>query len=395
MKYFHHLTAVLLVLLTACGGGPEASSNEIPEDLEGKRALLREKRAELKTLSDLVAQLEDEIAALDPSLQNKEGRLVTTATVSRRDFQHFVEIQGSVQADDMVDAMPEVSGRIIRLTVKEGDNVRRGQLIAELDLDQLQRQIAEVETSLELATTVYERQARLWEKNIGSEIQYLEAKNNKERLEKNLETMRNQLTKSKVYAPISGVVERVIVHNGELAAPGAPIVQILNTDKLKIVADVPETYLQAVKRGEPVKIRFPALGADRTERVTLVGRTIDPANRTFTLEANLSGGVSVLKPNLLAIVLLNDSTEPNAIVVPLTTIQQEVSGKKFVFVKGDGSEGPVARKVYVETGRSYEGDIVITNGLKGGEELILEGARGLAENDLIKVVEPKTEANNG
>ena len=393
MRFFLFITAIALGL-SACSGGAQPAEDAVPQDLEGKRALLKEKKKELKELTAFVEQLEEEIAEQDPSLK-AQGRLVTTARVEQSDFQHYVEIQGAVEADDLVDVTSEVGGRILQLTVKEGDNVAKGMLIAALDLEQVQRQIDEVETSLDLAKTVYERQQRLWEKNIGSEMQYLEAKNSVERLEKSLETLRAQLSKSKVYAPISGVVDRVALQSGEFASPGMPIVQILNTNRLKVVADVPENYLQSVRQGELVTIRLPALDMERRARVSMIGRTIDPSNRTFKVEVNIGNPGGQLKPNLLATMLINDETVKDAVVIPLEMVQQEVGGQKYVFVVEEGAEGPVAKKVYIETGRTYEGDVVIEEGLRGGETLIVEGARGLVENTPLKVVNTQTEEKNG
>ncbi len=383
MKYLVPLFA-LAILLAACGQGAGPES-EHPESLEGKRTLLKEKQAELRAVTALITQLEEEIASLDPNAGEKTRRLVTTALVRRTDFQHFVEIQGSVQADDFVSVTSESAGRILRLTAKEGDNVRAGQLIAELDLEQLQKQIAEVEKSMELANTVYERQKRLWDQNIGSEIQYLEAKNGKERLEKSLETIRFQLTKSKVYAPVSGVVEQVLIQSGEMASPGAPILQILNPAKLKIVAAVPENYLRAVKRGEMVKVKLPALGLEQEARITLIGSTIDPSNRTFAVEADIASRNGLLKPNLLAAMLIKDAEQKDVVSIPLEMVQQEISGKDFVYIIGEGKDGAIAQKVYVKTGKSFNGIDVIDQGLEGGEELIIQGARGLAENEPIRV----------
>lgn len=381
MKYLIPLLA-LVFFLGACGQGPVS---EGPASLEEKRALLKDKQAQLKELNSQITQLEKEIAEMDPKSSEKARRLVTTAPVGRTDFQHYVEIQGSVKADDYVDVTSETAGRILRLTVDEGDQVRAGQLIAELDLEQLQKQIDEVHKSLELANTVYERQKRLWEKNIGSEIQYLEAKNSKERLEKSLETLKYQLTKSEVHAPAAGVVERVALQAGELAMPGAPIVQILNPRKLKVTAAVPETYLRAVRRGERVRVEFPALNLEQDARVSLIGTSIDPANRTFEVEADIQSENGLLKPNLLAVMYIKDDEQKDVVSIPLEMVQQEVSGKDYVYIKAEGKDGPFAKKVYVKTGESYNGNIVIREGLRGGEELIMQGARGLAENELIRV----------
>jgi RND family efflux transporter MFP subunit len=383
---------MICTLFVACGG--PAGEEAYPEDLAGKKALLKEKRQEVKELQDLVAQLEGEIEELSPATE-KARRLVTSTKVGRQDFSHYVEIQGSVQADDLIAATSEVAGRIIQLNVKEGQFVKKGQLVAKLDLEQLNKQIAEVEKSLELANTVYERQKRLWDQNIGSEIQYLEAKNGKERLEKSLETLRFQLEKANVYSPASGIVEMVITQSGEITAPGAPIFQILNTSQLKVVASVPETYLTAVNMGEQITVQFPALNSEQSARVNLIGRQIDPANRTFAVEAAINNANGVIKPNLLAIVLIKDYAAENEVVVPIETVQQEVSGKDFVYIKGSNQDGDFAKKVYVDMGRSYQGNVVIEKGLEGGEELILEGARGLVENDLIRVQNTQKEANNG
>lgn len=384
MKYIIPIVALLLAAVVGC----QSTGNEdgtLPESLEDKRALLKEMRAELSEMTQDVEQLEKAIAEQDPTMVVENRKPVTTAPVQRTDFEHYVEIQASVAADDYINVTSEVAGRILNLTVEEGDNVRKGQLIAKLDLEQLDKQKAELEKSLELAQTVYERQKRLWDQNIGSEIQFLEAENSKERLEKSLETLEFQMTKSEVVAPVSGVVEEVFLHGGELASPGMPIVQLLNPLRLKAVADVPESYLRAVKRGEKVKIAFPALDEEQMATITLIGRTIDPSNRTFDVEARISATSALIKPNLLATMFIKDKQEEDVVTIPLSMVQQEVGGKDFVYILDNGKAGAFAKKVYVKTGDAYDGQIVIKSGLKGGETLIMEGARGLANNEPVDV----------
>lgn len=382
MKYFIQLI-LITTLLASCGGNPSESA--MPEDLEGKKVLLQTKKEALRTLTQEVEQLEADIQAEDPSFGHSARRLVAVTTVQKSDFKHYVEIQGSVKADDYIDITSETGGRIIKLTVDEGDGVRKGQLIAEVDLEQLQKQKAELEKAHELALSVYERQKRLWDQNIGSEIQYLEAKNSKERLEKSLETLDFQLSKSKVYAPAAGVVDRLVLQLGELAAPGMPIVQLLNPSKLKVSVSLPENYLRSVKVGESIEVHFPAINQDQKARISLIGRTIDPANRTFEVEADVSNSSGLLRPNLLAITKIVDSEIKEAVTIPLEMVQQEVSGKQFVFIQADSDKGPVAKKVYIKTGQSYGGNVIIQEGLKGGETLITEGSKGLAENELLEI----------
>lgn len=381
------LSLSLLVFYLGCAG--VAPEEDTPNTLPEMREALREKQAELRELSQEIEQLEIAIAINDPTAVR--AALVTTETVEATDFEHFVSIQGSVTAEDLVAAVAETSGRVLRLTVKEGDVVRRGQLIATIDVEAIEKQIEELETSLSLARTVFERQGRLWEQKIGSELQYLEAKNNVERLEKSLEGLRVQLDKRNVYAPISGSVETVLTQSGEVAAPGSPIVQILNTNKLQVEADVPETYLQVVDRGETVRVRIPALNEEFTAPVRLIGRTIDPSNRTFRIEIPVRNASAKLKPNLLAEVLIQDYEEENVLVIPLDRLQQEVGGKRYVMtaVPGDNDE-IIARKTYVSTGATYNNRVVITEGLSAGDNLILEGARGLVDNDPIEIANDKT-----
>ena len=380
---------LIILALLVFGCQPEEVAGELPESLEDKKELLREKQLALKELSDEIKTLEDAILAQDP--ESAEGQtLVTATTVGRADFASYVVLQGSVMAEDLVDATAEIGGRILQLQVKEGDAVRRGQLIATIDLEAIEKQKAELETALELAVTVYERQKSLWDQNIGSEIQYLQTKNNKERLEKSLAALDLQLSKNKVYAPISGVVERLVLQAGELAAPGVPIVQILNTGQLKVAADVPENYIRAVAPGEKVDVSIPALGIEKSLPVSLIGKTVDPANRTFKVEVKLPTDPA-LKPNLLAEMKIREYVEEDVIVISMDKVQQEVSGQRYVYlVAEDEDKGTIARKQYVTIGESYDGAVVIKEGLSGGETLILDGARGLADGQAIRITENPT-----
>jgi RND family efflux transporter MFP subunit len=293
-------------------------------------------------------------------------------------------VQASVLSDVEVFVSSETGGRLLSVRVKEGQYVKKGQLIAKVDLKSLSDQKAELETSMALAKDVYDRQKRLWDKNIGSEIQYLQAENNYQRLQKSLNTLETQIAKANIYSPISGVVDKEFLKAGEIASPGAPIVQLFNPNKLKISADVPETYLGKIKRGDNVDINFPAIGKQIKKTISLMGRTIDPNNRTFKVEMVTSSEGGALKPNLLAELMFNDYTKKDAIVVPLEIVQEEVSGRKYVFVAVTKDGKDVAQKSYVKIGEGYEGDIIIEEGLNAGDQIIIDGARSVANGDLIK-----------
>lgn len=382
MKY-NLLTLLLLICFAGC-----QQSDVWPEDIEGKEALLKEKKSELRSIESDVKKLSKEIEALKPQ-KEKKRRLVSTKVIEKKDFQRFLNAQGSIVAENMVKVSSDMGGRIINIYAKEGDYVRKGKLLAKIDLESIDKQRAELDKSLELANTAYERQKRLWDQNIGSEMQYLQAKNNKERLEKSLESINYQSSRGNVYAPMSGYVDREFMQAGETTAPGMPIVQLLNTSKLKAVADLPERYLGKIKKGDKVKLNIPALDQKIEGRVSLIGRSIDPANRTFKTEVTVSNKSGILKPNLLVEMLINDYTEEDAIVVPIELVQDEIGGRKFVFVSETGVDGPKAVKKYVTPGESYNSEIIILEGLNGNETLIMQGARNLVDKELIKIEEAK------
>ena len=383
------LSLTLLSFLLGSCSQPD-QENTLPNDVEGQRSLLEAKRQELVQLKKEIADLEDLLGASAGANTEEEAKIVTTAILEPVTFRRFTEIQGNVEPVKKNNISSETGGRIVRLNVKEGDNVNAGQLQASVDMEPLNKQIEELESALDLAADVYDRQKRLWDQKIGSEIQYLQAKNNKERLEKSLAGLRAQLKKANIYAPISGVIEGLTVEQGDVAPPGMPIMQLINTRDLKVVAEVPERYVGTVKNGENVKVEVPTLQAEQTESIRVVGKVIHPSNRTFHLETSLANRNGEMKPNLLALVHIEDYREENAIVVSVDLVQQEVGGKQFVYIAETTPEGKVARKVYVKTGESYDNQIVITEGLKAGDEVIQRGARSLSENDLLTV---KNETN--
>lgn len=370
------LASVLLVL--SCKN--EGNTDKWPEDLAGKRTLLTKLNKEMNALQGNITKLKKEIMVLEPQDQ-KDPILVSGERIKKEKFERFTTVQGSVQADNTVNVSAEVGGRIMSLNVDVGDAVRRGQVIAKIDMDLVRTQLNEIETSLSLATTVYDRQKRLWEKNIGSEIQYLQAKNNKERLQNSKEMINAQLTKSVVYAPISGVVEMKFSKQGEVVGPGTPIINILNTNKLKVVADVPENFLGKINRGDRVVVHYPALGEEVNARVSLLGRTINPSNRTFSVEVKTSTLGGKLKPNLLSELKFMDYAENNVIAAPLNLIQEEVNGDKYIFVAEKEGDKYFARKKPVTLGESTEGKIIIKEGMNEGDIIITEGARNISSGD--------------
>ncbi|MFK7798950.1 MAG: efflux RND transporter periplasmic adaptor subunit [Aureispira sp.] len=367
-------------LVVACGG--EETAMKTPETVEEARTALKTKRQALKTLKAEIEALEVLAIKLDPNPPKKKVLPVTTAPVTVKDFNHYVEVQANVvPAQDPAYASSETGGRLINLRVKEGDYISKGALVGKVNLESIQKSIAQLDESLSLAKDIFKRQENLWNQKIGSEVQYLQAKSQVETLLKNKESLEYELSKSTIYAPISGYVDAVMVREGEMAGPGVPIITILNTKDLKVVASIPEVYLGQVKKGEAVTIKFPALEMEQQGRIKTIGRTINSANRTFEIEASVKNN-GILKPNLLATVMVKDYSAKEAVVVADQLIMQDVSGADYVMVLKEGK----AEKKVIETGKSFNNETVIASGLVKEDVLLMKGARQVAEGDLVKVV---------
>jgi len=373
---------IMLLMGTVAACSSDADTTENTEDLASLKNLQKEKRAELKDLEDELNNLEDRIQKLDTN-QTRKLPTVRLDTLVRYDFNHYVEVQGTVQSRDEVSATAELGGRITAIFIEEGDHVKEGQIVARLDDATLQAQKAEVESQLSLARDIFDRQKQLWEKEIGSEVQYLQAKNNKENLEKRLQTLEVNLAKTKIRAPKSGVVDQLLLKSGEFASPGLPIAVIIDHRRLKVVMEVPENYLGRAQEGDTITLNFPNIDEKRWAIISLVGSRINPRNRTFTAEALLTADpAGLIRPNMLVTALINDYSEPDVIQVPINMVQQEIGGNEFVFIKGIRSDGQaVAVKQTIELGRVFKGQAVVKTGLEEGQILLLEGARNLRDKE--------------
>ena len=353
------------------------------DELAIKSTELKEKTVLLRTLKSEIDILQEEVEMLSPE-KKRDSVMVKVDSIYIQPFVRKVNIQGSVISDETVYAASEVGGRILSVNVKEGQQISRGTLVATIDMETVQLQINEMKTTLDLAMTVYERQKILWDQQIGSEIQYLQAKNNKERLENSLVTMRKQLSKKNIYAPISGVVNKEFASAGEVAGPGTPILEILDSRKIKVKADVPEQYLATIKNGQQVKLSFPALNEELFSKISLIGASINPTNRTFEIEMNLNNVKGMYKPNLLTEIEFIDYTNEEAVVIPLELLQEEVSGRKYVYISKKDNDGrDIAAKAYITLGASYEGSVVIEDGLTAGDLIVTVGGRSLVAGNYL------------
>ncbi len=366
---------LLVIALLAC-------SEPKKEGLAGKKeelAALKKQQAEIDAKTKT---LQAEIAKLDPKSQEEaKTKTITISPVASTTFRHFVEVQGSVDAQNNVQVAPKASGAITAVYVKEGDAVRAGQTLAKVDDQVMRESVEEIRSQLSLANTVFEKQKNLWSQQIGTELQYLQAKNNKEGLERRLSTLNVQLAQNNITSPISGVVDQVNVKAGEMAMPGVGVVRVVNLSQLKVVAKVADTYVSSVKKGDLVTVKFPDLNREINARVTFVSATVDPLSRTFNIEATLPSSRD-LKPNQLAVVNINDVNKPNAIVINQNLVQNTEQGQVVYVAVGEGAKKTAKAKV-VKTGQSYNGQVEITEGLKAGEQLVTTGYQELVDGQPV------------
>lgn len=359
-----------------------ACSEKKKEGLEGKKEELAKLKTEQATTGEKIKVLETEIAKLDPKkAADSKVKVVSVTTLNPVTFKHYVDLQGSVDAKNNVMVTPKSGGAITAMYVKEGDQVRVGSRIGKIDDSILRESTEELKTQLELATTVFEKQSNLWNQRIGTELQFLQAKNNKESLERKLATLHTQTAQSNITSPIAGVVDQVFVKIGELASPGMGVVRIVNLSNLKAIAKISDTYAASVKKGDEVLIKFPDLNIEVTTRITFVGTTVDPLTRSFAMEANLPPTKGI-KPNMMAQIQINDATRKDALVIDQNLVQNTEQGDIVYIAATEGNQKKaLAQKV--KTGLSYNGKIEIVEGLKSGDALITLGYQDVSDGQRI------------
>ncbi|SDD59668.1 RND family efflux transporter, MFP subunit [Algoriphagus faecimaris] len=376
MKATLKFLTLAIVMVSAFGCAEE-------ESVEAKKAELEELKAQVIELNGNIRALESELIELDPEFakQNQKSVLITTADASKGNFEHFVEVTGSVLSKKNVSISAESSGRILEIPAIEGMRVRRGQVLAKIDSESIQRNIEEVENSLSLAMTLFEKQERLWKQEIGTEVQYLEAKNRKEGLERNLASLKTQLDKAFVRAPFDGTVETVQVRLGELVQPGAPMFQFVGDSDLFIEADISESYVGVLGKGDSVRVNFPSIGQEIKTKVSSVGAIINPNNRTFKVEVFLPS-IANVKPNMLAVMKIKDYENTEAVIVPSKLVLSDNRGD-YVFIVAEGK----AKKVYIKRGKTFQQNAEILEGLSGDEKLVDKGFREVGDNFNVNIAQ--------
>ena len=368
-------------MLAACGASAPT------DDLGKKRAELDSLKAAYKELGERIKDADSWIAEHDTTVK-KNLPSVTTLVLNNSRFEHFVEVHGNVKADKSAELFT-MGGRVRRILVSEGQQVSAGQTLIDLDNDAVAKQRDAAKAGAVLARDVFEKQAKLWEQKIGSEVQYLQAKSQMEQAEAGLAALNEQVRLSNVTAPFSGIVDDIMVTVGDMTSPMAPVARVVDPNGASLEADVPESYLQRVKNGDPVKVEFPSTGDTLSATLANVSRFINPANRTFRVSVRMPNGSNMVRPNLLSVIHVRDLVKDSALVVPSRTIQEDVNGNNYVFVLENKDGRQRTKKVMVQRLVDYKKVTMIavadgTTNLSGAT-IVDEGAKSVADGQEVKV----------
>lgn len=387
MKKINIFILPIVLILASCGGGAEKdvdtliSEKNIEALTEKKEAL----KAEKLELDAKIKQFSEAIEKINPT---EKKTLITVFTAKDTIFNHYLEIQGNVDTKKNIVITPEMSGILKQVFVKEGQRVSKGQILARVDDNGLSQQLSQLQIQADFAKTTYERQKRLWDQKIGSEIQFLQTKSAYETQLKAVDQLKTQLSKTAIRAPFSGVVDDVITEQGSVVGAGqSPIIRIVNLRDMYIEAVIPEQYLTNVTKGKDVEVYFPVLGKTIATKIRQAADFIDPNNRTFKVEIGVPNKNGNIKPNLTAKLKINDYTNPKAILIPQSVISENAEGDQYVYVAKD-IEGKTAKakRVIITTGKVQGDFIEVTKGLKDGDAVIKEGARSVKNDQEIEII---------
>ncbi|HEY0749605.1 MAG TPA: efflux RND transporter periplasmic adaptor subunit [Chitinophagaceae bacterium] len=380
MKKHIYWLLIIVLFAASCGNSKKDQSAILTE----KKVKLQKLKSEQQKLNDEIAKLDAEIARLDPKSAEGTAKLVTTMVLAPKDFSHYIELQGRIDADNIAYVTPRGGpGQVRAVYVKKGDFVRKGQVLLKLDDAIVRSQIAGLQSQLSYARDIYQRQQNLWKEDIGTEVQVISARNNVTALERQLATLNEQLSFTNVRAGISGVADEVNIKVGETFT-GSPMqgIKIVNTSSLKMMANIPENYISRVRKGSKVEIVVPDLNNRIiSSTISLVSQSIDPNTRGFIAEARIPYDAN-LKPNQVANMRILDYAADQAISIPINVVQSDEKGK-YVFVVEKKGEQLLARKKSIYLGESYGGLVEVKSGLNAGDVLITEGYQNLYEGQIL------------
>ena len=379
----------ILIIVSSLIFSCQSENKSVIEVIESNNIdLIKLKREEINNKQQ---KIYEELNLIDLKLDELENNskypIVSTTKIIEQKFKHYVELQGDVKSDKVISIYPEFSGIINEIFIKSGENVGEGQILATIDDGGLKQQLSQLQITYNLAKTTYERQERLWNQKIGSEIQYLESKSMFEAQSEAIEQLNKQLSKTVIRAPFSGTVDNVIVKKGEVVYPGrSNLMLLVNMQEMYVESKVPENYINSITKGKDVVIEAPILEMILKSKISLVANYINPLNRTYRIEAEIPENNYKIKPNLNVKIRVNDYTNENAILILLNHINIDSNNDEYVYkiIKEDGKN--YALKTIVQTGRNNGDFIEVLKGVSIGDEIVSEGARKITNNSEVKII---------
>jgi RND family efflux transporter MFP subunit len=376
MKNFLSLSLITFIIFSCSPGS----------GLEKKKAQLADYQAEHDALKIKIADLEKEIARLDTSAEIRKPKLVTLTPVQSGVFNHYIDVQGTVDSEENIAVQPGMPGQVTKVNVHEGDMVKTGQILAEVDNRVIRESISQLQTNVDFAKTAFEKQQRLWNQKIGTEIQYLQSKTQFESLQKNMVTLQAQLDMSRIKSPINGMVDAVNIKVGEYAAPGMlGAFRVVNFGRMKVKAKVADSYIGKVKLGNPVRIYLADINDTIQGKISFISKVVNPMTRTFDIEIGLGATSTEVRPNMMASLKINDENIANAMSILSNLVQKDASGSMYVMISEGIAAKMKARKKLVKTGISSGDRIIVLEGLSGNEQLIEAGYQEVVDGQLISL----------
>ncbi len=351
-----------------------------PSDKEKLEKLKKQYKELAKEITEIESKLKDTSTSKISKLKE-----IIVDTVTTSDFYSYFDVQGILESENNVLVNPKMGGFITSVKVTEGQQVSAGQVLATVDNSVLVTSLAEIENQLSLATIVFEKQSRLWEQKIGTEIQYLTAKNNKDALEKRMRTTKSQIAMSNIVAPFSGIVDEVLIKVGETAMPGMGGIRVVNMNNLKVVAKISDTYAKSIKKGDKVKVKINELDKEFDAVISFASLQVSLASRTFLVEIKIPQNIKDLRPNLNATISINDKTVKNGLVIPVNIIQTNENGEATVMLINNKNNQFITENRIIKTSHSYGGKTLVNEGLTVGDIYIKEGFEDVLDNQNVKL----------
>jgi membrane fusion protein (multidrug efflux system) len=371
------LMAFMLSIFASCGSKTDKS------DLVAKRSQLDDLKKQETVLKAKISVLETQLNIIDTSKEEKAKYIKVTEAVPQT-FIHFIEVQAKVEGDEDVSLNAEMPGNVTAVLVKAGDHVTKGQVLATLEDRAIRQSLASMKAQLDMATTMYERQKNLWDQKIGSEVQFIQARTQKDAMEKQYAGLREQWDMTRIKSPINGTIDQVNIKIGQAVAPGMTAIRVVNLSNLKVKGEIAESYITKVRRGNDVVIFFPDMNKEIQTKLDYSGQVVNSLNRTFNVEVHLNPKDGDFRPNQVAVLKIADYTADSSFVVPIGVVQKSNEGE-YVYVAENVNGKFVAKRKTVTSGMNYSGNAEIKSGLAAGDKVITTGYQNVIEGDVVKL----------